>query len=90
MPTKAVDLVKPLSTTQVMVLDKNPARVYALIINSSEEQVFLGMGIPAVVDRGIPLLSAGSSYEINFTNPWHGSIHAISKAGTPNLLITEW
>ncbi|GAI06310.1 unnamed protein product [marine sediment metagenome] len=90
MPTKAVDVVKPLSVTQVMVLDKNPARLYALIVNPSAEQVFLGMGIPAVVDRGIPLLSAGSSYEINLTNPWHGSVHAVSKAGTPSLLITEW
>ncbi|GAI00810.1 unnamed protein product [marine sediment metagenome] len=90
MPTKAVDVVKPLSVTQVMVLDKNPARLYALIVKPGAEEVFLGMGIPAVVDRGIPLLSAGASYEINLTNPWHGSIHAVAKAGTPSLLITEW
>lgn len=90
MPDKAVDLVKPLSTTEVEVLGKNPTRIYALLVNPSAEEVFLGMGIPAVVDRGILLLSAGSSYEINLTNPWHGSIHAVSKAGTPNLLIVEW
>ncbi|GAH92060.1 unnamed protein product [marine sediment metagenome] len=90
MPDKAVDLVKALSITEVEVLGRNPSRIYALLVNPSAEEVFLAMGIPAVVDRGIPLLSAGSNYEINLTNPWHGSIHAVSKAGTPNLLITEW
>lgn len=90
MPTKAIDLKVALSATQKMIMDKNPARVYALIVNPSAEQVFLGFGIPAIVDRGIALLTAGSSYEINLTNQWHGSIHAVSKAGTPNLLITEW
>ncbi|GAI14480.1 unnamed protein product [marine sediment metagenome] len=90
MTERAVDLVVPLSATQVQVLPKNPLRTYALLVNPSAEQVFLAMGIPAVVDRGIPLLTAGSNYEINLTNPWHGSIHAVSKAGTPNLLIQEW
>ncbi|MBA7671593.1 hypothetical protein ES703_79752 [subsurface metagenome] len=87
---KCVDLKKPLSTTQVEVLPANPLRTYALLINPSAEEVFLGMGIPAIVDRGIPLLTAGSNYEINATNLWLGSIHAVSKAGTPDLLIVEW
>lgn len=90
MPDKAVDLKKVLSTTQQEVLGKNPSRTYCLLIKPGAEEVFLGMGIPAVVDRGIPLLSAGSSYEINLTNLWHGAIHAVSKTGTPNLLIVEW
>ncbi|GAI47356.1 unnamed protein product, partial [marine sediment metagenome] len=72
------------------VLPANPSRTYALLINPSAEEVFLGMGIPAIVDRGIPLLTAGSNYEINATNLWLGSIHAVSKAGTPDLLIVEW
>ncbi|GAI07926.1 unnamed protein product [marine sediment metagenome] len=90
MPTKAVDLVKPLSTTQVMVLDKNPARVYALFVNDGAELVYLGLGIPAIANRGPRLNANGGSYEINFTNPWHGSVSAIAKAGTPNLTIQEW
>lgn len=90
MPDKAVDLKPILSTTQKEVLGKNPSRIYCLLVNPSAEEVFLGMGIPAAVDRGIPLLSAGSNYEINLTNPWQGSISAVSKAGTPGLLITEW
>ncbi|MCK5644774.1 MAG: hypothetical protein KAJ19_28500 [Gammaproteobacteria bacterium] len=90
MPDKAINLVKVLSTTQTEVLGKNPSRIYALFINPSSEEIFLGMGIPAVVDRGILLIAAGSNYEINLTNPWQGSVHAVSKAGTPSLLITEW
>lgn len=87
---KSVDLKKPLSTTEKEVLPPNPNRVYALLANPSAEQVFLAMGIPAEVDRGIPLLTPGSNYEINLMNPWRGSIHAVSKAGTPDLLIQEW
>ncbi len=87
---KAVSLVKALSTTQQEVVGTNPGRRYCLIVNPSAEEVFLGMGIPAIVDRGIPLLSAGSSYEINSTNLWLGSVYAVSKAGTPDILIQEW
>ncbi|GAI27527.1 unnamed protein product [marine sediment metagenome] len=90
MPTKAVDLVKPLSTTQIMVLDKNPSRTYALFVNDGAELIYLALGIPAIVNRGIRLNANGGNYEINLTNPWHGSVHAIAKAGTPDLTIQEW
>ncbi len=90
MPDKGVDLAIELSTTQREVLGQNPQRQYALLANPSAEEVFISLGIPATVDRGIPLLSAGSNYEINLTNLWTGSIHAVSKAGTPTLLIQEW
>ncbi|GAI27825.1 unnamed protein product, partial [marine sediment metagenome] len=54
---KCVDLKKALSTAEQEVLPANPSRTYALLINPSAEEVFLGMGIPAIVDRGIPLLT---------------------------------
>jgi len=90
MPVNAVDLKIALSTSQKQILGKNPQRTYCLIVNPSDEEVFLSMGIPATVDRGIPLLTAGSNYEINLTNPWRGSISAVSKAGTPNITVVEW
>jgi len=90
MPNKAVELVKTLSTTEQLVLPENPARVYALLINDGASAIYLSMGVSAIVNRGIPLLVAGSNYEINLANPWHGSIHAVAVSGTPDLLITEW
>ena len=90
MPTKAVDLKKACSGTQQKVLDKNPSRVYALLVNDGGEDIYLGMGIPAVINRGIRLCNGGGSYEINLTNPWHGEINAVGTAALPDLLITEW
>jgi len=90
MPEIAVSLALTLGVVQKQVLGKNPQRVYALVVNNSAEEIFLGLGIPAVLDQGIPLLISGSNYEISLVNPWHGSISAISRAGTPTLLITEW
>jgi len=90
MPTRAVDLKLTLSTTQQQVLPGNPLRSYALLVNDSTSIIYLGMGIPAIISRGIRLNAGGGSYEINRDNPWHGSIHAIAAAGTPDLLIQEW
>lgn len=90
MPISAVDLKLPLSTTQQRVLGSNPARAYALLVNDGTDDIYLGMGIPAVANRGIRLNNGGGSYEINATNPFHGDIYAVATAGAPNLLIQEW
>lgn len=90
MPTKAVDLNLLLSITQERVLSGNPLRTYALLVNDGTDDIYLGMGIPAVANRGIRLNNSGGSYEITLMNPWHGSIHAVAAAGTPALLIQEW
>ena len=90
MPDQTVDLKLTLSVTSQKVLPKNPVRTYALLVNDGTDIIYLGMGISAVDGRGIRLNAAGGSYEINLTNPWHGEIHAIAAAGTPDLLIQEW
>jgi len=90
MPTYAVDLKLTLSATQQRILGKNLARVYALLINDGTDDIYLGMGIPATVNRGIRLNNGGGSYEINLTNPWQGEIYAVAASGTPALLVQEW
>ncbi len=90
MPAQTVDLKLTLSVTSQKVLPKNPARAYALLVNDGTDIIYLGMGISAVDGRGIRLNASGGSYEINLVNPWHGEIHAIAAAGTPDLLIQEW
>jgi len=89
-PNRAVDLKLTLAVTQQQVLPENPQRVYALLVNDSAAVIYLAMGGPAEVNRGIRLNASGGSYEINLTNPWHGSIHAVATAGTPALLVQEW
>ena len=90
MPIQAVDLAKTLSVTQEQVLGSNPSRIYALLVNDGTEDIYLGMGIPAVANRGIRLNKTGGSYEINLMNPWQGEIYAVAGAGAPVLLIVEW
>lgn len=89
MPNRAVDLKKPITTTETEVLPENPQRTYSLLVNDGTDDIYLGMGKPAVLNRGIRVNNGGGSYEITLMTPWHGSIHAVS-AGTPDLLIQEW
>ncbi len=90
MPDRAINLKKTLSITQEQILGKNARRSYCLLAKVGTDEVYLSMGEPATADRGIPLLTSGSNYEINLTNPWHGEIYAVAKTGTPVLLVTEW
>ena len=87
---QTVDLKKVLSVTQERVLGDNPGRIYALLVNDGTDDIYLGMGIPAVANRGIRLNNGGGNFEINLTNPWTGEIYAVAAAGTPALLIQEW
>lgn len=87
---QAVDLKLTLSVTQQRVLGGNQGRLYALLVNDGITDIYLGMGIPAVANRGIRLNNGGGSFEINLTNPWTGEIYAVAAAGAPALLIQEW
>ena len=85
-----VDLRLTLSVAQRRVLGDNPGRTYALLVNDGTDDIYLGMGIPAVANRGIRVNNGGGNYEINLTNPWTGEIYAVAASGTPALLIQEW
>jgi hypothetical protein len=56
--------VHVLSTT-VEILAENPNRSYALIINDSDDTVYIAFGIPAVLSTGIRLNANGGSYEMS-------------------------
>lgn len=90
MPDKAVELALTIGATQERVLGGNPFRTYALLVNDGPVDLYLGMGVPAVVNRGIRLNNGGGNYEINLTNPWQGEIYAVTAATSTRLLIEEW
>lgn len=79
-----------LTTTQEEVLGENPERRYALLVNDSDSDAYIALGIPAVANTGIRLNAGGGSYEINATNLYTGRIYAISTGATKKLMITEW
>ena len=89
--TPAHTAVNVTSATNV-VLAANANRKYALIINNSDEEIFLALGTAAVAARGILLLSKGSSYEISAMqgNLYLGAINGIhAGAGNKQVLATE-
>lgn len=79
-----------LTATQEVVLEDNPQRLYALLVNDSDSIAYLSLGVPAVANSGIRLNANGGSYEINTTNLWQGRIYAISTGATKKLMVTEY
>jgi len=57
----------------VIVLQPNPKRVGASIVNIGATIKFVHKSDIALINTGIPLVQFGS-YEITHTNPWYGSI----------------
>lgn len=75
------------SSTQVLAA--NDDRVYAAIVNDSDEDVYLARGQTAVMNQGIRINSGGGSYEITELNPWTGVVNAISASGSKTVTVQE-
>lgn len=76
-------------STQVLAANAN--RKYALIVNDSDQTMYLGLGIAAVQGQGPRLNANGGNYPIsskndNFTTL---AIYAICISGTKNCIATE-
>lgn len=76
------------TTSSSVVLATSTGRLYAAIVNDSANTVYLGIGTPAVIGKGIRLNANGGSYEINESNQFQGPVYGISSASS-NLTITE-
>ncbi len=81
---------KTVTGTTQEALAANPDRRYALLINDSDEAMYLGIGVAAVANRGIRLNAAGGSYEISEEAGalFQDAINVIGGT-TKILLITE-
>lgn len=91
---KELNHIKILSTTtadvpntgSTPVLAANSRRLYAEIVNSSTNGVWLNFGEAAVVGDGIYLAPNGFSFVINSEFMWRGTVTAIAVAGASNIL----
>ena len=80
------------SSSTSVVLPSNVLRKYTLIMNNSDEPIYLAFGNSAQVNFGICLPTKYSSYEMSAMqgNLYKGVIQAIhSGTGTKQILITE-
>ena len=80
-----------IGTTTTLVLAANANRLYALLVNVSDEAIYLGLGTDAIQGEGLPLLTKGSHYEMSgkFDNLYIGVINGICASGGKKLLVTE-
>lgn len=69
------------------ILAKNTNRLYALIVNDSDETIYLAIGADAVLNKGIRLNANGGSYEIDSVNLFNGVVNGISTSGSKNVTI---
>lgn len=77
------------TSTQVIAADGN--RDYILIVNNSDETIYIVLGETAKMNYGIRINANGGSLELSRrnTNMFLGNINAICDSGNKDLLITE-
>ena len=72
------------STTEI--LDALGDRLAVIIVNDSDEAIYLGLGSSAVMNRGIRLNANGGSFS---TEMFQGGINGICASGSKNVTVTE-
>jgi len=87
--TDGADVVVVGSSTTVVKAASNARRVL-ILVNDSDEAMYLGFGEAAVMNKGVRLNAAGGSLELNSTNMFFGAINGICTSGTKNLLLVQW
>lgn len=75
------------------VLAANANRQYAVICNIHASPVYLSLGTPAILEKGIYLAAVnnpGSRYEITPLNLHLGAVYAICTPGLQYVTTQEW
>lgn len=88
MPGAAPASVSVDATTTVVVAE-NTKRGGLILVNDSDETIYLALGAAAVLNKGIRLNAAGGTYEVNWTNMTHEAVNAICASGGKNLTVHE-
>ena len=88
--TKTVtDTKVTVGTASTLVVAANPKRTDLVLVNDSDEAIYITRGNDAVMNEGIRLNATGGSYEINADNIYLGAIYAICTSGSKNLTVSE-
>ncbi len=83
---KTEDHTKSLAVASVLIIPANKHRTGAWLINDSAVVIYLGVGRPAVANKGIRLNAEGGAWEITKDNLFKGDIFGISAEGTDNII----
>lgn len=77
------------ATTDTAILQNNPLRIAALLVNVGANDVFVQFGAAAALNQGIPLLANGGWLLINKDFPWTGFVNGIADTLAAQLCVTE-
>lgn len=86
---KAINGATVVGATSTIVLRYNTKRTYAILVNDSDETIYLGLGVPAVMNVGVRLNASGGAYERTPLCPFFGPIYSICASGAKNLVWVE-
>lgn len=86
---KTADFSSTVDAASVLVCPANKFRTSLPFVNASSVVMYLSLGRPAVVGRGIFLGTPGGSYEITTANMFRGAIYVIGAGGTGNAFTCQ-
>lgn len=89
--TTVTHSVVTVGDASTLVLADNDNRAYALLVNDSDEDMYIKIGSAAAISQGIRINANGGSYELSpaLANLCGQAIYAISASGSKRLLVTE-
>lgn len=87
--TAGVSTGPTVGNTTTAILPANTDRGYASFVNDSDEDIYLGLGVAAVMNRGKRLNANGGSFEINLTDLFKGAVNAICSSGGKIITVDE-
>ena len=87
--TTATNLVATVGTANTAVLPETIGRKTAVLVNDSNNKIYLRLGNVATTGMGVTLMPNGGAYEINWQNMFTGTISAMNNTGWSPLSVME-
>jgi len=75
-----------IGTDSTEILDTRADRKYLVIVNNSEETIYIGLGSTAFIGKGIRLNALGGSYTDDM---WTGEVSGICAVDAQDVTVTE-
>ena len=82
----AGEFIITIGNEPTLVLEENPERIQVIVINVSDEVIYVTRGMDASVGTG-EIVKSGESY--TFENAYTGVISAICESGGKDLKVFE-
>lgn len=79
---------KVVGATTTKLADANTSRKYLLLVNDSDEAIYIKFGANAVMNEGIRIDASGGVFKMDLSIDTR-QVNGICKTGTKTLLVSE-